>query len=370
MPREQVISLAKVRYERTYHELMNELADYCSEIEGEDLIRAQAQFFGVVLSNIMLDEDLSESLQFAFLDWFAFSYQDWETGMTCISAFKESRKDPAEVELLKTWEHSRPGFYLVERVQGPMVLLKDAFTGELLQADLGLEHQPQLDSVIVGRLLPTGEIYRPGFDLVEGAVEMLGTVRPLLDRELTRLRQAFPDATWDDLFRERWPLVRDLISVVLLAREQGLQVTIPEESDRPASLGVVAPPEDAPDGWVAVYDEVLRYTSEIRMPFTDAMAALRLWWDAAAALSPRVVKPETWAAAVAYVWHHWIHHDDMTQSEVAKRFTVSPATVGNRAREIARALAIVDLDDRYADLLDPTVRGHLVLEYLAAAGDE
>lgn len=368
MPREQVISLAKVRYERAYHQLMNDLADYCSEFEGEDLLRAQAQFFGVVLSNIMIDEELSESLQFAFLDWFAFSYQDWETGMTLVSAFKESRSDPNEKELLAGWERSRPGFYLVEQVQSGMALLKDAFTGERFQADLGLEHQPRLDSVILGRLLPTGEIHRPGFDLVEGSVEMLEAVRPLLERELARLRLAFPDASWDDLFRERWPLVRDLVSVAILAKEQGLELTVPKASRRPASLGLVAPPEDVPEGWVAVYDEVLRYTSEMRIPFCDAVAALRLWWDAAAALSPRVVKPEAWAAAVIYVWHHWIHHDDMTQTEVARRFAVSPATVSSRAREIARELAIEEMDDRYADMLDPTVRGHLVLEYLTAAG--
>ncbi len=92
--------------------------------------------------------------------------------------------------------------------------------------------------------------------------------------------------------------------------------------------------------------------------------ALRLWWDAADVLKPKVSRPEVWAAGVAYAWHHWASHDDATQAEVAEAFGVSAPTVGSRAREISHALLLDLLDDRYASPFDPRVRTARMLAYL------
>ncbi|HEY8345770.1 MAG TPA: SEC-C domain-containing protein [Symbiobacteriaceae bacterium] len=367
--REQVISLTRFRYDRAYNHLMEDLADFCMEYEGEDVERAQTQFFGIILSNVLVDEQLAESLHYAFLDWFAFSYHNREEGTTMVAAFKKGRTDSTELELLTAWERSHPGFYLVERYAGDLVVLRDAFTGQLCHTDLGPGHLPAKDSLVLGRLLPTGEIWRPGFDLVEGNATLLEAVTPLLKRELFRMQRAVPEAGWDDLFRERWPLVRDLTSLALLAQNHGLVLRPPAPEDTAASLGIVAPPPGVPERWLRVYDEILLYASEAGLAYGDTVTVLRLWWDVAMTLQPKVIYPGAWAAAVLYVWHRWIHLDDeVTQAQLASRFEITASIISKHSREITRRLAIVELDDRYADILDPRVRGHVVMDYLAQAG--
>ncbi|HWI52913.1 MAG TPA: hypothetical protein VNT01_12315, partial [Symbiobacteriaceae bacterium] len=70
-------------------------------------------------------------------------------------------------------------------------------------------------------------------------------------------------------------------------------------------------------------------------------------------------------AGAAYAHMHYALSDGTTQGELAEAFGISTSTLATRARAIADALGLTELDDRYADPFDPRVRFRMPPEPLA-----
>lgn len=350
-PQAQVISLVQTRYDRAYRTLLTDLEAYCMEFDEDDTDRARDQFFGTTPPE---EEEDEESL-YAFLDWFAFSYRTWQTGETVLEVFAGHRTEPAELELLEAWRASRSGLYTLAGTDGRTVLLQDILSGERFPTDFGAARAPGPDALVVGRLLPVGEQYRPGFDLHSGLANVAEPLRALAAVELERMQRAHPAATMADLLRQRWPVIHDLLSLAILQAEQGTRISLPPL--RPErSGGHNVPPAGASAPYVAVAGAIAAYAANLGFTAVDAESAQRIWWDVAEAVGPRVTKPESWAAAVMYAWHRHIAMEDILQAKVAEAFDVAAPTVGKNYRQIVEALVLIDQDDRYVDPLDPLVR--------------
>ncbi len=343
----EVIQLAEVRYERAYERLLTELEPFCLQYKEEGL-HAAIQFFGAEAS-----PSLSESMAYAFLDWMIFNYRDFN-GETLLERFLGEIPDLSgtEQEMVRSWIGSRPGVYRVRPATDGQVVLEDYLSGN--EYRVRLQHgwpAPPPGDLLIGRIIPVGAGYHFGFDARSTKGEGEPAIRRVLEYELARMRLQQPAAGWPNLFAERWPIVREGIELAL-----GTDCQVPPEVDGPASLGITCSPSGASPLEGEVAEVLVAYLLGAHLPQVSRTRAVRLWWDAAAALQPRSGKAEVWAAGVAYAFHHYALHDDMTQTLLADTIGVSVSSLAARARAIAGVLKLEVLDDRYADPLDPGVR--------------
>ncbi|HYG57841.1 MAG TPA: tetratricopeptide repeat protein [Symbiobacteriaceae bacterium] len=365
MPKNQVISLHEARYARAYRTLLTDLAAFCQEALEEEP-RAFHQFYGAALP-----DSEEESIPLELLDWAAFNYRDWE-GETLAAEFADlsaDELDDASQELIAAWRSSRMGLYRVQQDTGLTIALTDWFTGEAFTVTVDSVDDPlQRGDLVICRLLPVGSGFRFGYSVLSLPEADMPPISSPLERELARLRRQKPEATWDDLLAERWPLVREILN----AADEGLALA--DLAPGPASLGQLVAQPGAPTLHRRVSELLDEELEEAELPAPARAHALRLWWDAVAALKPASGKAEVWAAAVAYVLWHDIMLDDLsTPGALSEAFEVQAASLVNRAKQIARALDVAPFDDRYTDPLDPRVRAELRLTglsySLAAAAD-
>lgn len=356
MPQNQVISLSEARFNRAYRRLLADLAAFAQEAL-EDEPWAYDQFYGT-------DSPAEpESVSFELLDWAAFNYRDWE-GETLVAEFaglSADELDDTERAMIQAWKSTHMGLYRVLADEGLQIHLQDWLTGAQYHVVVDSAEDPMaVGDLIICRLLPVGDSYRFGYGVLSRSVEGLPPIGPVLEQELVRMRRQKPGATWEDLLTERWPLVREILNA---AEDELPPLTAPAG---PASLGLTEAPAGAPELQRQVARQLSEYLEdeEIRVP--DREAAMRLWWDAASVLNPTAGKPEIWSAAAAYAFLHTVLLDDTTQAQVAQAFGVSASILSSKYRAISEALRLEELDDRYADPLDPRVRVKAQLEQASA----
>lgn len=349
--RSKVLSLDAARAERLYMTLMELLETYClDEAPSPERERALQRFFGG-------DADLAtmpEETQDEFLDWFAFSYRTEESGETMVERFGEEHQRLTGQAILSGLYQTRLGFFTVEAQKSFRHELVDRLTGERLILSLEGDFPAPKGSLFYGRLIPVGEVWRPGFTLDAIPPELFDLLQPLLQVELDRLRLAFPDASWADLFRERWPLLRDLM--MMRTEHAPINLALPALPPAPSESG-----ESVPRALEVGF--ALQASAEgMGLAHEDTERLIRLWYDAAALLRPRIQRPETWAAGAAWAFYSLVDELPLTQADIADAFQVSPGTVGQKGRQIVTALGIVPGDDRYADPLTPSERLKRLLE--------
>ncbi|HYF92778.1 MAG TPA: hypothetical protein VD969_11095 [Symbiobacteriaceae bacterium] len=354
-PSHPVISLGEVRSQRTYEQLLSQLEAFCENLPDNEPWSID-QFFGGEPS----DQEM-EVLQYAFLDWLAFDYRAWEDGRTVPERLAEGGKiDDAARDMLHLWQGTRPGLYQTVTCLGSGLLLRDCFTGKEfpIQVDEGVEPMSP-DDLVICRILPVGDGFHLAYDVRTTSARGLPMVREAVERELLRMRRQDPEATWDNLFKDRWPLVHDAIAGALAA---GSAMPLPQWRT-PPSAGRV------PGNAGKLQHEVARVLWEFLtaddVSFLDRQRAMCLWWDAAAALNMTTGRVEAWAAGAAYAHLHYALSDLTTQADLSEAFGISVSSLAARARAIVEALGLEELDDRYADPLDPRVRFRSLPESLA-----
>jgi hypothetical protein len=345
LPSDEAAARNRSKMEQTYTALLRGLAGLQAGLSRDELNYATTHFFGEEVSL----RDLPQAEYLSFLDWLLFAYQTPHTGESPVALLHGQMPPGEKKETLGRWLSTHPSLYRVEAVSGAQITVLDLLTGATLDVDMTGASAQEVGTILAGRFLPVGALYRPSFDLHPGPDPE--RIIPLLQTELARMRRVRPDATWAEFLQERWPLVRELGSLLAVADEQG-KVLKPDVIQANACQVVSA--EGAPDGWQPVHDALMVAASAWTWDAKQRLA--RLWHDAARALQPRVVKPETWAAGVLYLYRSKIAGEVITQVQVAEAFGISAATVGQKAREIAAALDLVELDDRYADVLSPAYR--------------
>lgn len=349
--RSKVLSLDAARAERLYATLMELLESYCLEdAPSTERERAIQRFFGG-------DADLAtlpEETQDEFLDWFAFSYRTEETGERMVERFGEEHQVLTGQAILPGLYQTRLGFFTVEEQKSFRHELVDRLTGEHLTLSLEGDFPAPKGSLFYGRLIPVGEVWRPGFALDSIPPDLFVLIQPLLQVELDRLRLAFPAATWSDLLNERWPLLRDLM--MMRTEHEPLNLGLPALPPAPSESG-----ESVPGAMNVAF--ALQASAEVMgLAQEDTERLIRLWYDAAVLLQPRIQRPETWAAGAAWAFYTLVDELPLTQADLADAFQCSPGTVGQKGRQIITALNLVPGDDRYADPLAPSERLKRLLE--------
>ncbi len=234
MEQQQVVSLASVRYDRIYEDLLTQLEKFCRKRDKDEIAWAEYEFFGPQ-DHAEGDEEAEE---YAFLDWFAFGYPDSNTGRPLVSLFAQQRRDPAERELLAAWEQTRPGFYRVLGSEGQQYRLIDVHTGAELTVDFRPGPPGRPGSVLCGRLLPTGPIWRPSFELLSLPSEVPAALEPLLDAERPAADSPHPcqPIRWPDVAPRGRParLGRRCEPRERLCRPRGHPAS--RDAERPAAL--------------------------------------------------------------------------------------------------------------------------------------
>ena len=349
-----VISLGEVRSSRAYHSLLDQLEVYCDSMPEHEPWSLE-QFFGGTPS----EEEL-EVLGLAYLDWLAFDYRAWEDGRSVLERFAETASlDDTAREMLKAWQSTRMGLYEAAKPSGGKTLLRDCFTGATFAVEADPEVEPfAAGDLVICRVLPVGDTSYLSWDVRTTLAHPLPHVREAVERELARMHRQSPDATWDDLFKHRWPVVHDAITAALSA---GSAQALPQWTSPPSPCRAPMTVSELEKEIAAI---IWAFETEDDISFLDRTRALQLWWDAAALLKPASGKAEAWAAGAVYVHLRDILVDGVTQAEVAEAFGVSASAVATRAKAIVEALRLLPLDDRYADPLDPRVRFRAPLEPL------
>lgn len=349
--RSKLLSLDAARAERLYITLMDLMESYCmEEAPSSERERAVLRFFGG-------DADLAtlpETTQDEFLDWFAFSYRTEDAGERMVERFGEEHQRLTGQAILPGLHRSRLGFFTVAAQKGFRHELVDLLTGEQLTLSLEGDFPAPKGSLFYGRLIPVGDLWRPGFTLDSIPPDLFDLLQPLLQVELDRMRLAFPEVGWSDLLQERWPLLRDLM--MMRTEHEPVNLALPDLPPAPNPSGEGVP--GAPDVAFALQSSA----EEMGLAQEDAERLVRLWYDAAALLQPRIQRPETWAAGAAWAFYTVVDELPLTQADIADAFEVSPGTVGQKGRQVVAALGVVPADDRYADPLSPSERLKRLLE--------
>lgn len=362
--RPKLISLAAARADRQYLTLMELLESYCvQESDSAERVRALQRFFGgeVDIAN------LPESAVDEFLDWFAFSYRLESSGERIVEQFGEEHQRLTGETPLPGLYTSRLGLFSVEQQRGYRHELVDCLTGERLLLNMEGDLPAPKGTLFCGRLIEVGDQWRPGFALDSIPPEMMEPLQPLLRVELARLQLAYPEATWSDLFDQRWPLLRDMMA--LRYELEPVEISLPALPPAPAVDGSELPGgllrghgdfsaagEGRPEGAPEVAFILQNHARDFGLAHEDTARLIRLWYDAAALLQPSIRRPESWAAGAAWAFHTLVDELPITQAEFADEFELSTSAVGTKGRQIASALGLITGDDRYADPLAPANR--------------
>lgn len=341
----KVLSLDAARTERLYLTLMELLESYCmDEADSAERERALDRFFGGGTDFA----NLPEPTQAEFVDWFAFTYRTEETGETMVELFAAEHTRLTGQAVPPGFFQSRFGLYQVVEQRGYRLTLADRLSGEQFPLLVEGSPPPPKGSLLCGRILPIGAVWRPGFSLDAIPAGIFPVLEPLLRVELERMRLAFPEATWTDLLRERWPLLRDVMLMRMEHEPRSLE--IPALPAAPAADGEVS------KGVLEVAMTLQLFHARLGLACEDAERLIRFWYDAAAVLAPAIRQPASWAAGAAWAFHRWVEEMPFSQVEISEEFGVAPATVAKKGREIIAALAVVDGDQRYTDPLAPIPR--------------
>ncbi|HYG58881.1 MAG TPA: SEC-C domain-containing protein [Symbiobacteriaceae bacterium] len=344
LQQEQVISLQALRETRTYDGLMDRLLQSAAlSPEDESVMEVVFRFFGGPPEGVE-EEDLDLTL-----DWAVFTYIWPEHGTTRCEYFAETSGDLSDEEraVVAGWAKASPGFFrVVSAGSREMSLLRLGDMRHFTVNGSAGAYKP--GEFLMAWLLPVPSGFRFGV-----------TVSPLppgIDRSLERLvraeygllRRQKPDATWDELYRELWPRLVEDVGIAM-----GYGDSLPDvDTAGPAVQG--APTADF--RYVAVAHRLVGVLKQADMEASEIAGVLRLWWDAAHALRPRLMKVEPWVGAVIYLYGRTGGPFSPTQAELAAALGTSASSIGGRAQEMDAALQVSLTDPRYVDLLEPTVR--------------
>jgi hypothetical protein len=340
VPRPKVLSLDAARTERLYLILLELLESYCmEEADSAERERALDRFFGGGADFA----NLPEPTQDEFLDWFAFAYRTEQTGETMLELFAAEHERLTGQAVPPSLYKSRFGLFEVVEQKGYRLTLTDRLTEEQFPLLVEGAPPPSKGSLLCGRIVPLGEVWRPGFTLDTIPTDFFPAFQPLLQIELDRMRLAFPEATWSELLRERWPFLRDVMLMRLEHDPRHLDV--PDLPPAPTTEGEVS------KGVLAVAMRLQLFHARLGLACEDAERLIRFWYDAAAVLAPNIRQPLLWAAGTAWAFHRWVEEMPFSQEEIAEEFGIAPTSLVRKGREIIAALSVVDGDQRYTDPL-------------------
>lgn len=222
-PLAAVIDFQFCRWKRIEESLLQKLMDFSREAVSEATAsHAMSQFWG---DDGFISSEFDDEASFArFFDWFVFDYRRNSKSRRIIERFYERLGCTLSEEerlLLEGWLDSRLGFYEVAFVQpGQEVTLVDIFTGCSFRVpERSVSQNLHKYDLIFTRPLKVFDIYsfsvaglvipRSWKQYIEGAVRY----------ELARYRRWYPDAGYDEFFRDRAYRVNRFLMSVL--RERG-----------------------------------------------------------------------------------------------------------------------------------------------------
>lgn len=103
-------------------------------------------------------------------------------------------------------------FQLVRRQRGRRVWLRDVFTDETFEVgDRNLSEDAVMGEVLIGRIRPVEGIYEAVGSAWRFPATTVRDLRPWGELQLARFREFQPDASWRDLWRERWELLHHYV---------------------------------------------------------------------------------------------------------------------------------------------------------------
>lgn len=358
----KVCSLASARADRLARSLRSKLRDYLQSDEAaEGVGLGLARFFPEGLH-----EELEPDTWRLAADWLAFEFMAPLGNNLALQMAGGPSLSPAERAALVAWtEGAVPGFFRVEEVarrEARLTRLPDQLP--FVARTLGAAVRP--GNVVMTWLLPTESVFHFGLHTALLADGLAGGLCHALAVEMALLGRQRPQATWNDLYRT----ARPRIMWYLFLLGSGADVT---RIQAPPGLSVLwdgQPVEGAPDWWREVASWVRTCSDmDARIAENRSDGAERLWWDGALALRPRKANPQSWLAAVLYVFRRYVLGDGtVTQADVAAACGVPASAVGRRSRQIVKALGVQPFDLRYVDLLDADVRALWEIHCLSALG--
>nr|PZN70974.1 MAG: hypothetical protein DIU55_10010 [Bacillota bacterium] len=359
--RGQVRSLAEVRTDHLVRDLREKLEEFLRGSAAEDAVGwGLARFFPRDLF-----QEVDPEVEALALDWIAFVFpNEWRMPLARELVESDPGLTPAEQEMLLAWaDGARPGLFRVESASARQAELIRIPDGRRFTAR-GLQDPLRPGDLLATWLLPAGPVYYLGLEPMLVDPDLAAGLDHVLQVEMEILRRQRPLATWDDLYRDSWPRIVWFLGLV----GSGADVFRIQPPPGPSAVWDGRPVADAPAWWQETAEQVRGYAEcHARIPEEHGDGAERLWWDAALTLRPKYASPDGWAAGVAYAFRRYVVGDPtVTQGDVAREFGVSAATVGNRSRQVVKALGLEMYDLRYVDLLARDVRVIWEVDCIAA----
>lgn len=169
------------------------------------------------------------------------------------------------------------------------------------------------------------------------------TLRPVLGHLVLTTRFMIVTAVTVELLAECKGLLKELFSKIIVNgidnwQKRRYASPAPEEGD------IYTWPEL---GYAVVAVGVREGLQALGFNQRQQKGAIKLWFDFCCQERPAVRKTAVWSAAVVYAFA-WLEGEDcLKQQDVAKKFSVSPATISARSKQILKSMNLVAGDKRY-----------------------
>ncbi|WNB90788.1 SEC-C metal-binding domain-containing protein [Bacillus sp. NEB1478] len=241
---------------------------------------------------------------------------------------------PEVAKIISGWTETLPSLYKVmEQKTGFIFTVQDVWTGETFDVTVNAAEKPKIDSVLLGTLVSNGVNY----EYYVGYVEMPSSELPPLKEAIERLD---PSSDPKEIFKTKFPAVLqlsliDISNGVPKPQSESTETEKASESHNLAETEAGQKTIEKDDKYTAVLD-LLNSTSEAEV----SQQAEKLWYNYISETKPTIRKEEIYAAALEYLASKDIAGIDATQSEIAKKYGVSPGSLSSRYREMKETLNV------------------------------
>ncbi len=322
MNKQQAASSATRKDEKDYQDFLPRVVEFSRPYEEKI---QQAIWNDVKEFSVLEEADQKAFVQSASL-WSLFNAKVIDDQSVVQAYLNEYQDDYSEAfsTFLTQWRTIRPGLYSVKDVKGKHVTIMDWFA----KAHITLEMTPttkQLseDDLIIGYLYPTLKGYELGSDIMI----IPETFKDSFVYEWNRFYQLFgyENESERDLLTRAYPAALHILAGILNQMVLSINDEVLTENGEEA---------------FRLFTQNLAVDS---VPYSDLLFARLVWTEYVEKTSPKVTKPEIFAATLEY----WLHQyseaaEKVSQKAIAEKYKVSPSTISSKYKQIAELIKIDD----------------------------
>ncbi|WP_183163917.1 SEC-C metal-binding domain-containing protein [Alteribacter keqinensis] len=313
MNKQEALSTATLQDEKDYQQFLPKVVEFSTPYEEE----LQASIWKDVNELWVLKKADQQAFVQSMSLWSLFNAKVVD-GKTIVEMYIDKHGasySESFQQFLTQWKQIRPAVYRVEQVEGKQMTIVEWFDKTRIPMEI-TETTKQLSEqdLIIGYLYPTLSGYALGSDIMIIPEDFVDT----FEYEWKKFHTFFskPGESERDLLTREYPSALQILSGILTELAIGIKDDI--LSDKAQEC----------------FDILIENISLNEFPYTKIIHARLLWTEFIEKKSPRITKPEVFAAALEY-WMYQLSAPEkkVSQKSLAEKYGVSSSTISNKFKQ-------------------------------------